>query len=222
MPNQKLFPTKDTERDEYYNRAIPYIDANKVRLTVAPATATDAVNLLTNWNATYPQSKNPDTRTRTITNQKDQLISKIEEALRNIYADIPESVLTDADRNTLNLKKRDTVNTPRPAINVVPFAKAQGEAGGLVEFICRTDSDSSRASVLPEADGIEVVFNVGGAQPVSPSDCTRNFFSSKAKFRISFDLSDAGKKVNCFVRWKNNSDPAKSGPWVAVSAMVTD
>jgi len=216
------FPTRDTERNDYYNRAIPYVDAEKVRLTVDPAKAADAVALLVTWNLVYPKAKDPNLSTKTLRDQKDDLIVEIENLLRVIYNDIPGSLLTDADRNTLNLPRRDTISTPRPNITITPFAKASSQAGGLIEFICRTDSDSSRASVLPEADGIEVVYNVGGNVPVSPSECTKSFFSTKAKFRISMDIADAGKKLNGFLRWKNNTDAAKSGPWVAISAMVHD
>ncbi|MFI5220032.1 MAG: hypothetical protein ACHQNT_11145 [Bacteroidia bacterium] len=216
------FPTRDNERNDYYNRTIPYVDAEKVRLTVDPARAAAVVASLAAWNTVYPDAKNPAVSTKTLRDQKDDLIVDIENQLRVIYNDIPDSLLNDADRNTLNLPKRDTITTPRPAIRIAPFAKASSLEGGLIEFICRTDSDSSRASVLSEADGVEMVYNVGGTSPVSPSECTKNFFSTKAKFSISIDIAEAGKKLNGFMRWKNNSDPAKSGPWTSISAMVND
>lgn len=222
MADDKIFPTTLSGRDEYYNRVIPYGVTNKVRLTIdAVKMAAQATNL-TNWNLLYPQSVDPNLTTKTSRDNRDILDKAIETGLREIYNDIPESLLTTADRNTFNLKARDTTPTPRPAITTVPFANAQGAAGGLVEFTCRTESDSSRASILPDADGVEVVYNIGGTQPVSPSACTKNFFSSKAKFRIGIDLSEAGKKLYGYARWKNNSDPNKSGPWVSISAMVTE
>jgi hypothetical protein len=221
MADDKIFPTTLSGKSEYYNRAIPYCDANKVRLIIDVTKIGDRVTNLTDWNNVYPKSVDDNLTTKTLRDQRDDLIPVIENGMREIYADIPESKLTDADRNTLNLKKRDTVKTPRPKITDVPFMKIRGLEGALMQATCRTASDSTRASMHKDADGIELVYIISGTAPASPNDCTKTVFSSKAKFFIQLDIADAGKKLFGFARWKNNSDNNKIGPYVAVNGMIT-
>lgn len=207
----------------YYNNAIPYIDTNKVRLTVTPARATSILNRLADWNDVFPKAKNPDLSTKTLRDQKTILVTKIEDELREIFEDIPASLLTEADRNTLNLKKRDLIPTGRAAISITPYIKVNSLNGALIDIICRTDSDSTRASKLKGADGIEMQYSVGGTAPASPADCPKNYFSTKSRFKLQLDVADATKKVHCFFRWKINSDAAKSGPWTKlISAVISD
>jgi hypothetical protein len=220
MAEHKIFATTLDGKNTQYNQVIPYCETNKVRLTIDTTKMAAQVTNLTSWNSVYNDSVNKNLTTKTLRDQRNGLIDTIEEGMREIYNDIPDSLLTDADRNTLNLPKRDTTNTPRGEITTAPFAKAKALEGGFMEFICRTDADNSRASILELADGAELVYNVGGAVPASPSECTQNFFSSKAKFHVKIDPVHAGKKLNGFIRWKNNTDPAKSGPFVFVSAMI--
>lgn len=223
MSTPGIFPTRDDERNVYYNNAIPYIDANKVRLTVTPASVTNLLSQLANWNTTYPKVKDANLSTKTFRDEKNELVKKIEEMLREVYADIPASLLTEADRNTLNLKKRDLVPTGRAAISITPYIKVNSLNGALIDIICRTDSDSTRASKLKGADGIEMQYSVGGTAPASPADCPKNYFSTKSRFKLQLDVADATKKVHCFFRWKINSDAAKSGPWTKlISAVISD
>ncbi|MBK5284038.1 MAG: hypothetical protein JJE25_01425 [Bacteroidia bacterium] len=126
--------------------------------------------------------------------------------------------LTLADRNTLNLKERDTVPTARPAITTEPTVKAKPKAGANVLLECRVESDSSRTSRHPDADGEEVRYIIGTTAPANPAACTNSLVRKKARISIELDIADAGKKFYGFVRWVNLSEPSKNGPW---SALVT-
>jgi len=216
------FPTKDDERNTFYNTSIPYLITNKVRLNVSADTVTALNDLRTEWNDVYPKAKNPAESTRPLRERKDQLIKEIENTMRSAYGDIPESALTLDDRLTLNLPERDSEPSPRPAITQTPFIKVNSREGAQMEFICRTDSDASRASINPDSDGIELVYKIGDPAPATPSECNRFFISSKAKFNVKLDVSDAGKKMHGFARWKNTSDDNKSGPWTSFSGLVND
>ena len=121
MSNQTRFPGKDADFNDYVNIAIPYLTTNKVRLLVTTASQevlTTVNTLLTNattgWNMVYQQSQNPAVATSTITAAKNNLRSSIETSLRVIFDDIPESVLTQADRDTLNLPLSAGTHTPSP------------------------------------------------------------------------------------------------------------
>lgn len=220
-----IFPTKDAERNTYYNTVIPYANdpANQARLGITDGVINPIVASLATWNLAYPQAKNDATSTKVLIQQKDDLIEEIEEALSEMYDDIPASTLTLTDRNTFNLKERDTITTPRGQINDVALSKIKGMEGARMEFRLRTDADASRASRHPLSDGAEIVYTVGTTAPASPTDCNKTIFSSKAKGTFDVGIENAGKKVFGFVRWKNNTDNSKSGPWSQMfSAVISD
>lgn len=222
MKSQGTFPRKQSEKNEYYIRVIAYLIAEQLRLGITAGNITFITGWIVTWNDVYPKAVDESLTTKPLRDQKDAMIIQIENRLRGIYDDIPGSVLTDTDRLKLNLPARDAILTARPKIDATPYIKALPRSGALVEFITRKDTDSTRPSILDDADGVEFVFNIGGTQPVSPSECTKNFFSTKAKFKVQMDVADAGKKVQGFAYWKNTSDSAKSGPPIRFSVMITE
>jgi hypothetical protein len=223
MPNRGPIPTRDDDRNVYFNSAIPYLHTHKARLVVSDDNDSALTDSLEEWNVTFPKSQDPNQSTKTIREDKDDLIDVIEDTLRQVYADIPQSALTTADRNTLNLKERDTNPSPRPAITVAPIAKVTGTAGARIDYIFRTDTDSNRASKQKDSDGVEIVYTIGTAVPASPLECSKSVFTSKAKGIIEAQIGDAGKKLYGYARWKNNSDNSKSGPWSQLfSTVISD
>jgi len=114
---------------------------------------------------------------------------------------------------SLGFNRTDGEKHERPEIKETPYSKVDALEGSRVEFTNRTDEDSSRASVHPDADGLEVRYVVGTTPPATWKDCPEKDFSSKAKFTTELDPSNAGKKIYAFLRWRNNSNPEKSGPF---------
>lgn len=225
MPNRGPFPTQDAQRNTYYNQVIAYIQiaANQTRLGIINAVKDALVVLLNSWNDVYPKTQNPDTATKSLRQQKDELILDIEESLRDMYNDIPESALTTGDRNTFNLKERDTVLSARPRITDTAFVKVQGISGAEMQFTLRTNEDSTRASRHADSNGADIVYTIASTPPAGPDECTKNFFTSKAKGSFNVGVDNAGKKVFGFVRWKNTTDNSKSGPWSQMfSAVISD
>ena len=208
------FPKKDADFNDYINIAIPYITTEAARLGIAAGDITDIGNDLTNWNVVYPNSQNPNVATKTIISDKTDLRGLIETRLRKIYDDIPNSVLISKDRTTLNLPERDTVPTPRGAINDIPFAGAKSTGGGIINNRVRTASDASRASRHELADGVEVKYQIGGDDPpATAADCTNSLISKKAIFKLDAGQANATKRIYLFYRWVNLSNPANNGPW---------
>ena len=213
MATNGPFPLEDNVFSTYINRSIPYLDTNKVRLGIAAANITNAKAQLLLWNPLFANSQNPAVRTSAITADKTNLRKDIETQLRTIYDDIPESALTETDRLTLTLKKRDTTPTPRPKITTQPFAEMQPIGGGEIKVTVRVQNDGSRASIHPDADCIEMAYRIAGSPPASPEECEHTVTYTKAIHTLSFGVAEEGKRLYAYFRWKNDTDDAKSGPW---------
>jgi len=84
--------------------------------------------------------------------------------------------------------------------------------GCKVRVSCRTASDSSRASMHPNADGVEIKYALGEA-PANVDACPNKEVFAKSRFIVSLATADAGKRIYAYLRWRTNSNPEKNGPW---------
>ena len=100
MPKLGPFPSTDGEFNMYVTVAVPYIILNRARLLVSEFNQTLLGATLRDWNDTYPLSQDINTRTKTATDNKNAARVALTEALRSTYGDIPQSALTNEDRNT--------------------------------------------------------------------------------------------------------------------------
>jgi hypothetical protein len=228
------FPTKDADFNTHFGTVVAYLNTHSVRLLITAVVLSALGDLKTLWDDLYPKSTNTDTATKSIKDQKRQVRKDIETLLREIYADIPNSVLITSDRNTLNLKERDTTPTARGKINTVPGVIIQARTGRLIDVECRVTGDSTRPSRHPDSDAIEWRCNVAPLADTAPTtpppgDPTtrvpdapafRTGIVSKAKFTVQLPPEDAGKMADVQCRWVNITDSSKNSEWSAVVTVM--
>lgn len=217
MPKLGPFPSKEGEFNTHVNVAVPYLLENRSRLLVSSENQ-DALSLgLSAWNEIYPLSQNINTRTKTIVENKDAAKSDLIQAMRATYGDIPQSVFTAEDRNTLNLEARSTSRTPAP----VPTTRPVGQVNTnnrLEHIISFTDEGGGHAR--PDgARGCQIWYKEG--EPVlSIKELRFLATDTSSPFLHRFDVEDVGKTVHYWLRWENTR--GETGPWSnVVSAVVT-
>jgi len=220
MASTNIFPAKDADFDQYIQNVVPHLTTEATRLSISTGKVTELGTRKTDWDSIYGQAKNPNTATPVIVANKTTQRKAFEAFLRGIYNDIPESALLETDRQTLNLPERDA-RTPRTKIADIPLVAMQPMGGGDMQFKLRTSEDSSRPSMHPMADVVEVTYKLvdprtdpeGRTAPRSPKDCTHKDISRKATFTLPLGIEYAGHIVYCYVRWANASNRNNSGPW---------
>ncbi len=228
MANSGIFPTADADFNIYINNANAYLNTQNVKSRlVTTSTATNALNQVTNlitsqgtgWNALYPQSQNPALRTKTITDSKNALRKQIETGFRTIYDDIPKSILTQTDRDTLNLTLPSTTNTASP----VPTSRPVGSVDTsqrLQHTISFVDSNTPTSRAKPDGvRGCQIWIKIGS--PVAdPSELTYVATDTKSPYIMQFDGADATKNAFYWLRWENTR--GEVGPWSdAVMATIS-
>lgn len=241
MPNSHRFPKADSEFNDYVQSAVPYLIANWARLVPSAAAPpaplspspspslpggtdprlTQLQTYYATWNITYPRSKDANTRTQTITNDKDTLRTQIEALLRSVFSDIPQSFLTTADRTTLNLRARDTTPTHHHTpITDIPVLSMKPLGQGDFTFHVSRTHDATRDSKYPGAE-IEVRYQVLAldARPTHIDDMTNSFISTKAIFVFHAGTQNTGKILWAAVRWIIISDPSLNSPWSGIQNM---
>ncbi len=208
MSKNGPFPRQESELNLYFQQSGGYLQTNAARLLVSATNLANLVARLTAWNGTYPISQNPDTRTKTSIDNKDSAKDDLLETLRAIYDDIPESALTDQDRNTLGITARSTNRTPTPVPTTKPIAQVD-TSKRLEHTISFTDEDGSLAK--PEGvRGCQIWMKLGDV-PKDPKELTYIATDTKTPYVYHFDGVDAGKAAHYWLRWENTR--GETGPW---------
>jgi hypothetical protein len=217
MPNSKPFPSKEADLNTYFQAVVAYLILNKVRLLLSAANQALLTAQLTAWNAVYPASQNTNTRTKSIVQNKDIAKDILMSTLRLVYADIPNSVLTVEDRNTLNVAERSTARTPAPVPTTKPIGQIDTSMR-LEHTISFTDQDGSTAK--PDGvRGCQIWFKIG-EPAIDPSELAYMTTDTASPFTYQFNGVNAGKTVYYWLRWENTR--GETGPWSdVVMATIT-
>lgn len=225
MSNSRI-PQTLSGFDLYIRSVVPWLNIggppnNGTRLGMLVAQITTAQNFLTLWwtgiPATpgwYEKHTNVNTKTKTTRLQVEQIMADFTDFFSPILTGMSvHPALTTEDRGILNIPERDTVNTPRGAINDQPFVNIASKPSAHFKIRARLAADASRASMHPLADGIEVRYQVGGTSPANALACPGVKVSTKALFDLDAGIANDGQKFYCFIRYINQSKPENSGPW---------
>ena len=207
------FPDKEGNLNTYFNVVVAYILLNFARLLITAPNKATAVAYLSDWNTDYPLATTATTQTVTTVAAKDLDAEKMKGILRNIFGDIPQSVLTPTDRDTFNIPEVGGTHpyVPMPTSN--PIGQANGGAR-LHHVITLMDSASHKHAHPHGTSGCEVWQKIGGTTPVSASELTYVGSTGNAVFATDFPGTDAGLNVYYWMRWVNSRN--EKGSWSPV------
>ncbi len=217
MPKYGPFPSKEADLNSYFQIAVPYLLENRIRLLISQANQ-DLIELkLEAWNEIFPQSQNSNTKTKTIIQIKDGAKEELMTALRAVYADIPASIWTLEDRNTLNMPERSTSKTPAPVPTTVPIGQVN-TSRRLEHTISFTNEDGSSAKPFG-VHGCQIWYKIG-TPAVDPSELSFMFTDTASPHIHQFSGEHVGKNVYYWLRWENTR--GETGPWSdVVMATIT-
>ena len=208
------FPTKDTDFDSYINQAIPYMGVEKVRLSITNPNVTAMNAKLADWNVLFPKTQDDTQRTTTLTGEKNDLREEIEDLLRAVYDDIPESVLTTEDRDKLNLQERDDVPTDTEVPANPPDIELKETGVGFQRVHAQNFEDPDFDGRPDGVSHIRASWHMGDNPPANPRDFDKMKDFTTANFKVDFAPEDAGKMVHLAIRYIGHR--GQEGPWSKV------
>lgn len=211
-------PRKDHAFFMFQKNLSKHVQDNMLEWNINAAAVNKLQTARTPYEAAYNRNSNKATGTKTdVTTHRKQ---------RNAYTKVlrafvkeqiaGNTAVTNPQRIGMGLKPLNDKKGKRSGIEAIPMVSAKTMNGGWIKMDVRMETDSTRSSMHPLADAIEVIYVVGNNAPASHKDCTTTIFSTKAKFIIKLDVADAGKKIFGYARYKNIRNNNKSGPWSAL------
>lgn len=233
MANRNRIPAGDSDFNDYINQTAAYLLVTPSspgtmphweRLGLLAAENTQWQDYMTDWNSKYGtvvsnnaaniQDRNAIERKNKVReNFTAFVVDKNANKLNRIGA---SPNVTANDRSVFNIKLRDDKPTARAKITTAPYVDFKPLEGGIVQVTCQVDKVSDRPSMHPEADFIEmkyIVIEEGALPPSIAGDCPNTFMPNKAISLFEGAADHPGKRLHAFLRWRNNVEPTKSGPW---------
>jgi hypothetical protein len=219
MPGGHIFPTVDDEFNSYVDNGITYLNTNAARLGVSKTNSTLITQLQTDWDSNWLLMTDDTQRTAVVIAKKTSLRKQIETALRSVYADIPQSALTDDDRKVLHLKARDTHGT-----RIAPMDHAPVMTMGAMEHLQHTlrfqNSATSDSKAMPDGQKIYLEYFVG-APGLAPATIAFANGKNISKFKAAVVFTEADAGQTCYYRCCYENTHGERSPWSAtLSAIV--
>lgn len=221
---QAKFPTTFTELNEYFGTAAPYIDANRSRLSVSTEN-NDALQLLhddpatgNGWLQVYPLTTNRATSTGALRDKRDNLRTAIVEKLREIYGDMPESVLTEDDRNSLRIFVRDTTPTEIQPVDFAPVLSFEKVSNGI-QIVRLQNPETPDSNAMPPNQDAELQSFVGDAD-LDDNDIPFAGLQDTGRHLLQVDYLPVAKGRTAYYRARYKTDTGKVGPWSDVQSEI--
>jgi len=222
-------PQDDGEFDDFQSTLFTYITAHEPGTAEPWGYPQQRVNTLgtmkARWDAAWLIAKNKGTRNKGDVKEKDDARFDYEKEIRAFVKEFLKnnSLISNEVKVEMGVPV-DSASSERPAITTAPQTDLKAGDGCTVKFINHFDAD--HAAIHPAADVLEMKWVLHTITvpvtppPNGPDACPNVEISAKATFIVSFGIPNAGKRLYCYSRWRNNSDPQKSGPFGQIETMV--
>lgn len=229
-------PQKDSKFNTYLNATAEYLVVadeagleNWDRLGLTNAEKNQWVTYKNDWNDLYDTTtKNAEKGIRdsiVISNKntaKSEFIDWVTDPAMNKLNRIGSSPnVTTEDRAVFHVKERkDDRTTPTAPIADEVYLDLKALGGGDMRVRCRTTKEATRASIAKGAKAVELCYSIGTDAPESVADCTLTKASTKALFTFNVGAANSTKKMFCYARWIDTTNPSRSGPWTDMLTVV--
>jgi len=221
MPNAGRFPKKDKDFNDYIIALMIYIliPANKLRLI----TNADAFSALSGnyalWGPNWIAINSPATRTSLLVQLKTKLITLLKQNCNSIFADIPNSVLTELDRKTLLVFARLAASiSPVATYAVVMSLDSVAHLWAKLKFV---NSATPKSKKMPKGNYIFLESYIGLPGLV---ESAITFSNGKVVRSSNYTLNFTPEQVGqtCYVRvFYENKMGERSPGSVLLSFIIT-
>ena len=242
------FPTSKEALALYFSIVVVYLTNNATRLKISSA-------YILALAALYGDDETDDcylyyfilwtnkaaTRTPTVIHNLQDFENRMKQQLIKIYDDIPASVWTTTDRDTLNRKDGlpHTHTTHTTQIMFKCFARPTALGDCQLQVKCYAESDGSYASLPENSDMVEIALRIDApeldkdpatGEPIpgkfihkailNPDDGTVIQHFSSATFILKLGGENIGSFLQFYVRWTDSKHPELAGPWTGPNSLM--
>ena len=204
--NKHVVLTIDNEKNNYYNKIVPYAlrSDNQLRFKTPLPTKTSLTDNYALWGPNWIKLNDINQRTHTVIELKDKLEILIDDDIETIIEETPESVFTDEDRAMFMIYMRKLAS-PAVVSEIGPglVMATLGHLWAKIRFI-NTATPTSKKAPRGNFVFFETYIGVIGLAP-SEIHFENGNVSTSSSFHFTFTEAEVGKTcyVRCFYQIKN-------------------
>lgn len=209
-------PPADPDFDTWVVNFSTLLTADPTAYGLSAADAAAVAGPVTTWQAAWPLSQDPATRTPVTVADKDAARAAAEAVIRPFAVRVSRNQsVSNANKTALGVTVPATVPTPIPQPVDQPELALQSAVPLLMTIAAKPVGSVGKAKPFG-AIGMEVAAAMGVAHTVDPNSATYVKTVTKSPFRMSFASADQGKHLTIFTRYVTRSGPggeSQVGPW---------
>jgi hypothetical protein len=229
---RRRVPETDSAFDSFIINSSKYLESgtptNAVRLGLTAVQTARWLEYRDRWKEIYKKYTNPNTRTTTVTKDKNALKQEFFAFAVKAGNKIAGSEnLTNEDCNMFNIAHGKRTRTPRGSMSEdIIMGSLQSVGGGIIHVRTRMMSSEGRPRKHPMADAIEMRYVLLDVKQnfttpmIGVHDCTHATFSRTALWRIQLDAEHIGQRLIAFFRYVNHAKPEHNSAWSQMAMVI--
>jgi hypothetical protein len=214
-----FIPKPDEQFQVWLKNLVAYLQPRTSSWNVPQAEVSALNRLSTAFSKALSVTEDPMTRTRVSIQAKNTArkaaVSKLRIVLKAYVTYNP--VVTDADRDAMQLPIHKTTHTPVSIPKTIVKSKVRLPSQGVVE-IDFSDEDSENRAKPDGVHGVEAAWAILDTPPVDWSELIHSTFDTHTPLRMVFEGKDRGKTFYFALRWENNR--GEKGPWGPIDSAI--
>jgi hypothetical protein len=167
-------------------------------------------------------AEEPTTHTKVNVQEKNDARDVLEADIRQSVAEYlaHNHLLTNGDRQLLGLPIYKDTRTPAPLPTKKPDFTIEPLVGSRLSVHYHAhDEERERRNAKPfGVHGVEIAWAILDTPPSSYADLAHSNFDTRSPYTFQFDLTDAGKRFYCCLRWENTR--GEKGPWSEIQNAI--
>jgi hypothetical protein len=222
-----VFPNSNDDSNNYFNTVVPYLNSNSARLQISAANLTavndyyDKAGVVQNdlgWKQLWTLYSNEDTVTTSVRDLIKTRKVQLRTALRTVYKNIPDSLLTVNDRNTLNLHEPDFDHTPIPPVTFPPVLSFENIENNIHTLRIQ-NPQTPDSNAMPSSQSCEV-WNFVGAANLPDNSLVFQLLKDSGKHLLKANYVPTQKGQTAYYRARYKSPTGDYGPWSDVVSEI--
>jgi hypothetical protein len=149
---------------------------------------------------------------------KDVLEKHTRKVVRSYLINNP--ILTHEDFRMLGLPIHKTTHTPVPQpLDKVDFTIEPKFGSRLLVHYHAHEDDADKRNARPYGvHGVEIAWAILDTPPTAYEELVHSTFDTRPPYTFQFNLTDAGKRFYCCLRWENTR--GEKGPWSEIQSAI--
>jgi hypothetical protein len=219
MSTTDFIPGADNLFLTWLKTLLAYVQTKQSAWNIPQAPLNELKTLSADFENALAVSGNPTTRTKVSIQAKNDARKAVESKTRlflKAYVTF-NPVVTDADRDAMNLPIHKTTHTPVPVPKTTVEAEVSLPSPGVVE-ISFHDAASGHRAKPDGVHGAEIAWAILSAPPVDWKELTSSSFDTRSPQRLTFSGDERGKTLYFALRWENTR--GEKGPWSEIQSTI--